>query len=155
MRERNQANSNRSLKWCLNQKNIKLDNKVKMWDRPIRGIYGIFVGDKGEDKCVYIGKSTNIYRRMFSNGHITKLMKNNHSNVTLKVSMAHKKQIHIRVMKEVPFIFDDYCKDVQRLASWENKYIDYYQEINQCLEQVPEGTKITKGGWEGMGRGVQ
>ena len=48
---------------------------------------------------------------------------------------------------EVPFIYDDYHKDMQRLASAENYHINKYQSIDQCLNQVPEGTKLTKNEW--------
>jgi len=68
----------------------------------------------------------------------------------IKDAMNTRKEIVIKILKEVPFEFDNYYKDMQRLASEENKYIDQYQKINQCLEQVPEGTRISEEEWEIM-----
>lgn len=67
--------------------------------------------------------------------------------------------LHIRIPKpqflflyleEVPYCFDNYYKDAQRLASAENYWIDKYQGMNQCLEQVPEGKRPSIDAWENM-----
>ena len=143
-------NGNRSLSWLNKQNRISVDNKIKDVDNPIRGIYGIFVKDKNEEeKCVYVGKAFSLYDRMFgSTGHIPKLKKNIHTNKQLQDAVNVGKEIEIKILEEVPFEFDNYYRDMQRLASKENKYIDQYQKINQCLEQVPEGTKTNEEEWE-------
>ena len=60
----------------------------------------------------------------------------------------------IKVLQEVPYLFDNYYKDAQRLASAETYWIDWYQKANQCLEQVPEGKRPTKEEWERMKRKI-
>ena len=143
-------NKNKSLAWLDKQKKIILAEEIKDVNNPIRGIYGIFVKDK-EMRCVYVGRTASIYQRMFSaRGHITKLMNENHTNLQLMAAVQSGKEIVIKILEKVPFKFDNYYKDMQRLASAENKYIDIYQEQNQCLEQVPEGTRISEKEWEDM-----
>ena len=143
-------NKNKSLAWLNEQKRITMDEEIKDVNNPVRGIYGIFVRDE-EMQCVYVGRATSIYDRMFNaGGHITKLMKRNHTNLQLNAAVQSGKEIVIKILEKVPFKFDNYYKDMQRLASAENKYIDIYQEQNQCLEQVPEGTRISEKEWEDM-----
>lgn len=142
------ANGNKSLSWLNEQDKISVDDKIKDADNPIRGIYGIFVKDK-EEKCVYIGRASSLYDRMFgSRGHITKLKKNIYANKQLQDAITTRKEIEVKILEEVPLEFDNYYKDMQRLASKENEYINQYQKINQCLEQVPEGTRICEEKWE-------
>jgi len=146
-------NTNESLKWLKKQDNIIIDekDKEKILDisNPVRGIYGIFIDENDEEKCVYVGRSKSIYGRLFD-GHVTNLMKKKHTNQQLQNAMNNMKNIKIKILKEVPYKFDNYNKDMQRLASEENKYIDKYQLIDQCLEQVPEGTGLKKEEWEEM-----
>ncbi|CAM2992521.1 hypothetical protein HAHI6034_10555 [Hathewaya histolytica] len=143
-------NKNKSLAWLDEHKKITLDEAIKDVNNPVRGIYGIFVKDE-EMRCVYVGRTSSIYQRMFSaEGHITKLMNENHTNLQLMAAVQSGKEIVIKILEKVPFKFDNYYKDMQRLASAENKYIDIYQEKNQCLEQVPEGTRISENEWEDM-----
>lgn len=144
------VNKNKSLSWLNKQDKLSVDDKIKDPENQVRGIYGIFVKDKNE-KCVYVGRAFSIYERMFgANGHITNLKDNRHTNQQLQDAMNTEKEIVIKILEEVPFKFDNYYKDMQRLASEENKYIDQYQKINQCLEQVPEGTSISEEKWESM-----
>lgn len=145
-------NKNKSLAWLLEQEAqdyIICDENIKKVDG-VRGIYGFFVvGDIKE--CVYIGRASNIYSRMFSSGgHIPKLRNGTHPIPKLRKAAENSKEskIEIRVLKEVPYVFDNYYRDMQRLASAENKCIDCYQEQGECLEQLPEGTKIKKEDWE-------
>ncbi|WP_434305390.1 GIY-YIG nuclease family protein [Clostridium botulinum] len=144
-------NNNKSLKWLKEQNNIIIDDKdkEKILDisNPVRGIYGIFIAENGEEKCVYVGRSNSIYDRLIC-GHVTNLMKKKHTNQQLQNAMDNGKNIKIKILIEVPYKFDNYYKDMQRLASEENKCIDKYQEMDQCLEQVPEGTGLKKEKWE-------
>ena len=118
----------------------------------IRGIYGLFV----DDKCIYVGKSENIYKRLFasdknSGGHLYKLKyKIDHQEKlyghleVLKNAIDQKQKIEVKVLKEVPHQDDNPYKNAQRLASAECFYIDYYQNIDQCLHQMPEGVAFPK-----------
>ena len=142
-------NRNESLAWVEKQKNISINAKIKEFDNPVRGIYGIFYGD--EEECAYVGRSLNIYSRMFkSYGHITQMMYGEHENKQLQNAVDTGQKIHINLLEEVEYIFDNYYKDMQKLASRENYYIDLYQQNNQCLGQVPEGTSMTKEDWESL-----
>lgn len=142
-------NRNKSLAWVEKQKNISVDKEIKEFDNPVRGIYGVFCGD--EEECAYVGRSINIYSRMFkSNGHITKMMHGEHENKQLQNAVDTGQKIYIKLLEKVKYIFDNYYKDMQRLASRENYYIDLYQKNNHCLWQVPEGTSMTKENWQSL-----
>ena len=131
------------IEWSKN--NLTVTPTIYDADSVIRGIYGIFVVDS-DKKCVYVGKSSNIHDRMFNcnNGHITKIKSKKH----FIDSLNSGKEIIIEVLEEVPYQFDDYYKDMQRLASRENYYIDAYQKNDQCLYQVPEGRHVSLKKWE-------
>jgi len=143
-------NRNKSLEWLHEQQYISLDEEIKDATNPVRGIYGIFVNDS-EKRCIYVGRSSSIYDRMFgSDGHITKLKDSRHTSTQLMEAMINGKKIEITILQKIPLNFDNYYKDMQRLASAENFYIDFYQNQNQCLEQIPEGTKMSQKEWEAM-----
>jgi len=57
-----------------------------------------------------------------------------------------------KFVEPVEYQFDNYYKDAQRLASRECYWIDYYQEKEQCLEQVPKGKRPNKEWWDGEGK---
>lgn len=143
------ANKNKTMLWLQTMSDrIIVQNNIIDYTQTIRGVYGIFVED-GEKRCVYVGKSNNIYMRMFGgHGHLTKLMKGLHTNTELKTAIFTNQKIYIDVLTYVPYIFDNYYKDMQRLASAENACIDYYQNLDQCLHQVPEGNAITEQQWQ-------
>ena len=148
-------NRNETLKWLYTEMAHKIfvDSRIENFKDPIRGIYGIFIsGENSKCECVYVGRSNDMYSRMFrAGGHMTQLMKKIHSNTKLNEAMRDSKEkIHIRILEEVSFEFDNYYKDMQRLASAENYYIDKYQSRNQCLEQIPEGTSMKKQKWDKM-----
>ena len=54
----------------------------------------------------------------------------------------------IEVLEVVKLQFDNYNLDIQRLASRENFYIDFFQNKNQCLLQRPEGSYLKKEFWD-------
>ena len=140
-------NKNEALTWLNERQNIYCDDNIKE-TLQIRGIYGFFIGE--EKRCVYIGKTSSIYGRMFCDGHIHKLMKNAHPNLQLSDAMNNGRKVEIRILLKVPYQFDDYHKDMQRLASAETFFIDFYQNQNHYLEQVPEGTKMKIEEWENL-----
>lgn len=146
-------NRNQTVEWCLQQKYIKLDNRLLQFDPPVRGIYGIFIKDKGQEKCVYVGKAENLYNRMFkSDGHIVNIKKGIHFNSQLKQALEQGQEIIIEVLKEVPYkkgdiSIEDYNRDMQNLASAEYYYIDFYQKMGECLWQLPEGKHLSFDEW--------
>ncbi|TYQ17820.1 UNVERIFIED_CONTAM: GIY-YIG catalytic domain-containing protein [Acetivibrio alkalicellulosi] len=150
------ARSNEGLAWLENQNKLFVQDRIKNASIQIRGIYGIFVKEKDkEEECVYVGRSASIYGRIFSQGHISNLMKKIIENKTSQrllnaMDDENIEKIEVRILDEIKFKFDNYYKDMQRLASRENYFIDKYQEKNQCLEQVPEGTRMTIEGWESL-----
>lgn len=150
--DNNKPNGNCSVKWLQDKPNIFIDERILDYDNLVRGIYGIFIECRSENKkCVYVGRSTSIYSRIFDSeyGHIAKMKKNEHFISELnKASEDSEIKVFIEILEQVHYEFDDYHKDMQRLASAENYYIDRYQSRNQCLNQVPEGTHMTKEQWE-------
>lgn len=148
----NKPNRNESFNWLQDKPNFFVDEKILNYNSPIRGIYGIFIKNKNEDKkCVYVGRSTNIYYRIFNSysGHISNIKKKEHFISELNEANEDVDiKVFVEVLEEVTFEFDNYHKDMQRLASAENYYIDRYQSRNQCLNQVPEGTHMTLKEWE-------
>ena len=147
-------NRNQTVEWCRQpQSHITLDNRLLQFDPPVRGIYGIFIEDKGQEKCVYVGKAENLYNRMFkSDGHIVNIKKGIHFNSQLKQALEQGQEIIIEVLEEVPSIKGDYTEaayncDMQRLASAEYKHIDFYQKKGECLWQLPEGKHLSFDEW--------
>lgn len=122
----------------------------KIIDSEIRGIYGIFVETEKEKKCVYVGRATNIYSRLFkgSDAHLVRLKKGKHENTELKKAMSTSGKIKIEVLEEVKCKYKNYSKDMQALASRECFYIDKYQKLDQCLEQLPDGSNMDIRVWE-------
>lgn len=150
--ENDKINENHSIKWLQDKLNIFIDERILDYHSIVRGIYGIFIECRSENKkCVYVGRSTSIYDRMFNStdGHIAKMKRKEHFISELnKASEDSEIKVFIEILEQVHFEFDDYNKDMQRLASAENYHIDRYQSRNQCLNQVPEGTKMTKEQWK-------
>ena len=66
----------------------------------------------------------------------------------IKDILKNKKHVAIRVIKEVPYKFDNYYRDMQRLAYEEYKVIEEYQVKNEALHQLPEGNWIKPCKWQ-------
>ena len=145
-------NKNDTYKWWQNKKRHKIyiDDAIINWKKPIRGIYGIFVCKDSREYCAYVGKSTNIYARFFSDsGHLVNIKNENCENKAINETLQdYKSIIKIKLLEEVICQYDNYYKDMQRLALAENYYISKYQELNQCLEQLPDGSNMDKSTWE-------
>lgn len=134
VQENKKANRNTNLKWAL-ENNFDVDSRI-IEETDLRGVYGFFVGDE----CLYVGRSTSIYGRLFRNEcHILNLRNGLHVPKLVN-SVKNKEKIYIRLIEEVNYI-DEFCvaKNAQRLASRECYWIDYYQDLDMCLEQFPEG----------------
>lgn len=123
------------LMWLKEQKNISFDARIE--EQPeLRGIYGIFV----EDECAYVGRATNgIYYRFFSGDCQARNMRLR--ECVPKINDALEKGLHIdiRILDVVPPGDECKAKEAQKLASRECFWIDHYQALNQCLEQLPAG----------------
>ena len=147
------ANRNQTVKWCLQQSFIDLDDRLLKFINPVRGVYGIFIKDKDQKICVYVGKAENLYSRMFSdNGHLVRIRKGKHTNPKLNEEIEKGQTVCIELLEEVPYnkgncTETDYNRDMQRLASAECKHIDFYQNKGECLWQLPEGKHLSFDEW--------
>lgn len=110
-----------------------------------RGIYGIFIIKDHEEYCAYIGRSEQLSVR--AKQHKISIEKKE-SIYSLNEAYANNLKIEIRLIQEVNYFYDNYYKDAQRLASAECYWIDYYQSLNQCLEQLPEGSRPSFNKWQ-------
>lgn len=147
-------NKNETVKWIneVMKSKISVSHEI-LYGKKNRGIYGIFVVDKynSEDFCAYVGKATNIYKRMFcgENAHLVKLKENKLYNSVINEAIRNEdKRIDIRVLEEVTFEYENYNKDMQYLAYRECYYIDKYQKLHQCLEQRPDGRNMYENVWK-------
>lgn len=130
----------------------------------IRGIYGIFSLTDSTKKCIYIGRAANIASRMLSNeGHLSDFYSYSLSelkNMALPAMVPQLildeilagKKICIEIIEKVPYVGDEYHKDMQRLAFAESKAITEYQDKGECLYQLPEGSWISKDTWNELYR---
>lgn len=149
-------NRNLTYKWWKEEmiNKIVIAKEILDWKNPIRGIYGIFIREKDDIYCAYVGRANNIYLRFFSSsgeepGHLIKINKDTCKNK--KITQALKNEaaiIEIKVLEKIKCQYDDYYKDMQRLAFAEYYHISKYQELNQCLEQLPDGRNMNKGDWD-------
>ncbi|MER2175433.1 MAG: hypothetical protein ABS911_12205 [Carnobacterium sp.] len=156
------ANTNPTFIWVTKQEGlgvIKIDADIKDHTKGLRGIYGFFINNT----CIYVGRSQSIYGRIFDNdGYLailramsikfkeTKEIKYQEKPIPnyLFDAIIAKEQISIKILERVPCQFDNYSKDMQRLASAEYKQIDCYQKKGQCLNQLPDGSNMPLGIWE-------
>ena len=127
----------------------------------IRGVYGVFSCDENNQNeyCYYIGRAADIRSRFFdAGGHFHNFIwSKSDKEITMKLVeklikdiLKDKKQVEIKVIKEVPYEFDNYYRDMQRLAYEEYKIIEEYQNINQALHQLPEGNWIKPNSWKDL-----
>ena len=128
--------------------NVFIDEELKTEQA---GIYGYFYRDpRGNEHCIYVGKATSFYDRTFSkNGHIHKFLRfmetnrEMYSDEFLNDSMAtlieNNCSIIVRCL-EIVYYFDAFfTRAAQRLAVAELYWITKYQNIEECLDQMPEG----------------
>lgn len=147
-------NKNQTVEWVHHemQDKIIVDEDILNYEKRLSGIYGIFITDKNNQEiCAYVGRSANIYRRFFSgvNAHLVKIRNGECSNNAINKALQNEEdKIVIKVLDSDVYQYDDYVLDMQRMASRECYYIDYYQQKNQCLEQLPDGSNMDKSKWE-------
>lgn len=126
--------------------NIKIDNRFEQYDRGVYGIFILRLNDELEEQCVYVGKSEQLKVR--AHQHKKSIINGTHISSLNSVKDESDVQIEIRLIEPVKYKFDNYYKDAQRLSSRENYWIDEYQKKDQCLEQVPEGKRLSIEWWE-------
>lgn len=154
--------------FTLRQKISLLPKEISVADEiineNIRGIYGIFSLTETTKKCIYIGRAADIASRMLSNnGHLSDFYSYSLSELKdiklpamvpqliLDEILAGKK-ICIEVLERVPYVGDEYHKDMQRLAFAESKAITKFQDKDECLFQLPEGSWISEDTWNKLYR---
>lgn len=119
-------NKNMTFKWWKNQMSNKIviAKDIINWKNPIRGIYGIFIEDEEGCYCTYIGRANNIYKRLFSGekGHLVNIRRGTCENEKLKKALENEKAvIEVRILEKIECQYDNYFKDMQRLA-----FAEYY-----------------------------
>lgn len=132
---------------------IDIDPDIVACEETIRGIYGIFICIGSEEYCAYIGRANNMYHRFFTSersndGHLVKIKNGRCKNEKINSALSNENAIiRIKILKKVPCQYDNYKKDMQRLAFAEYSYISEYQEKDQCLEQLPDGSNMREDVW--------
>ncbi|MBE7047741.1 MAG: hypothetical protein E7396_10100 [Ruminococcaceae bacterium] len=111
----------------------------------VRGVYGLFAVRNNEEIPFYIGKSNNIFLRMFSkNSHVYSYMRGVRKtdvHYMIERYLSQKYIIEIRILKKVKYVGDAFEKDANRLAFAELKELIKYQNMGFCLEQLSEAVK--------------
>jgi len=125
---------------------IEIDRQLEEHKRGVYGIFIISCNTESDEQCVYIGKSEQLKER--AKQHFNSLLNKTHISSLNNAMENDELRIEIRLIESVEYMFDNYYKDAQRLASRENFWIDNYQKMNQCLEQVPEGKRPSIEHWE-------
>lgn len=126
---------------------IIIDEDIENQPKGNRGIYGLFIKKAKEEECAYIGRSEIVSSRIVS--HLYKIIDGNHGIPKLNSAFLDEESIIVcKFVEPVKYEFDNYYKDAQRLASRECYWIDYYQNKDQCIEQLPEGKRPNKEWWE-------
>lgn len=126
------------------------------------GIYGFFAV-KGEERiCFYIGKATNITKRvMESGGHIHQFLHNyfdpdkKYMDESIPVPVMIDRylkdgfSVEVDLLKKVNYKSHNFSIAAHKLAVEEYKMIVRYQKQGQCLWQLPEGVgKDEKSFWK-------
>lgn len=127
-----------------NEKSIHIPEELRP-ESCIRGVYGLFAVNNKEEIPFYIGKSNNIFLRMFSkNSHVYSYMRGVRKTEVHNMMERYLNQgyiIKIRILKKVRYVGDTFKKDANRLAFAELKELIKYQKMGFCLEQLSEAVK--------------
>lgn len=119
----------------------------------IRGVY-CFYAVKEEEIPFYIGKSNNIFNRMFNeNGHIYAYLRNKGKDPSAQKQTDVQKRIarylndnyiiKVKILRNVEYIGDSFIQDANRLALAELEEIVAQQRKGLCLtkDQLSEAVK--------------
>ncbi|BDF68135.1 hypothetical protein CE91St43_21070 [Oscillospiraceae bacterium] len=111
----------------------------------IRGVYGFFVKLDVNNTCFYIGKSNNIFLRIFGNtSHLNDYLRDIrrtdvHKKIEKYLNDGH--EIEIKILQKIDYIGDSFEKDANRLALAELQELVKYQDMGGCQEQLSEAVK--------------
>lgn len=123
---------------------IFVEDRIKP-DICIRGVYGFFATKEKEEIPFYIGKSNDIFTRMFG-GHIydylrgvrrTEVQKN------IEYFLSKGYHINVRILRVVEYKGDSFIQDANRLALAELQEIVNQQDKGFCIteDQISESVK--------------
>ena len=127
-------------------KNIFVQEEIKL-NSHIRGVYGFYAMNGNEEIPFYIGKSINIFSRMFqTSGHIYDYLRGlRKTDVQKRIANYIDKgyKIEVRLLKKVNYKGDSFIQDANRLALAELREIVKQQNKGYCItsDQVSEATK--------------
>jgi len=124
--------------------NIFVQDEINL-NSHIRGVYGFFAIKYVEEIPFYIGKSINIFSRMFT-GHIYHYLRgvrNTDVQRRIEVFLSKGYIIEVRVLKKVGYKGDSFIQDANRLALAELKEIVKWQNKGFCIteDQISEAVK--------------
>ena len=127
--------------------NIFIDEELKTEQV---GIYGYFYMDpRGNEHCIYVGKASSFYERTFSkDGHIHKFLRYKETNGKLYSEelvvrlidnlQKNKCSIYVKCLEIVDYYDKSFSRAAHRLAFAELYWITKYQNMGECLDQLPE-----------------
>lgn len=112
----------------------------------VRGVYGFFaVKNMNKEIPFYIGKSNNIFLRMFGRGsHLSNYLRGvrkTEVHRSIERFLEDDYHIEIRVLNKVEYTGDYFESDANRLALAELKELVKYQDKGFCLMQLSEAVK--------------
>ncbi len=146
MEERTLIEFNKRIK-KLEKINITIDSKL-IPTKKIRGIYGFFAKKETKEYCFYIGKSNNIFIRLLgSNSHLNNYLRGVRStdvHKNIEQYLFNGYSIHVKVLEIVEYKGNCFEQDANILALAELKQLVYYQDQNQCKNQLSEAVKVKR-----------
>lgn len=124
--------------------NIFVQDEINL-NSHIRGVYGFFAKKDDEEIPFYVGKSNNIFSRMFT-GHIYDYLRGvRNTEVQKRIEDFLKKGyvIEVRILKTVEYKGDSFIQDANRLALAELTEIVNQQDRGFCIteDQISEAVK--------------
>ncbi len=128
-------------------KNIFVDEEIA-FNSHIRGIYCFYAKRENEEIPFYIGKSNNIFMRMFK-GHIYDYLRGvRDTDVQKRIEnyLDNGYSIKVGILRRVPYKGDTYIQDANRLALAELEEIVKQQNNGFCItkDQLSEAVKLTE-----------
>lgn len=117
-------------------KNIFVQKEIGI-NSHVRGVYCFYAKRENEEIPFYIGKSNNIFMRMFT-GHIYNYLRgvrNTDVQKRMENYLDNNYSIEVRVLKRVDYVGDSFIQDANRLA---------LAELEEIVKQQNKGLCITK-----------
>lgn len=128
-------------------KNIFVQKEIAL-NSHIRGVYCFYARKVNEEIPFYIGKSYNIFMRMFK-GHIYNYLRgvrNTEVQKRMENYLDNNYFIEVRILKRVDYEGDSFIQDANRLALAELEEIVKQQSKGLCItkDQLSETIKPTE-----------